>query len=324
MNKFYFLYILILCNFSCTKETSYELNGVLIAKEIEYVDEFYNVQEFYFHDSLNGYIVSEYRKLFITHDGGKTWLLSNEFPRNIRLVNSTDGTVIFVITESTSSVRKEMYRSLNSGQSWSQLSDLQTGCNKLEFFNSTDGWVTDEYDNLLWTTNAGITWTSTNIDNDASLLHFYDINNGFQIDGTNFQVTFDGGLNWVTTATGVSSRDIQFFDSPDVIYLINEGMTNIKRSFDRGITWNTVSEFSGFYGLDFAVNRSGNIGLQTAAKQFKISPDQGNNWSDLKIYTTEFGYVQDYKILDDNTLIMLCKENNNYSITKSLYRVKFY
>jgi photosystem II stability/assembly factor-like uncharacterized protein len=75
-------------------------------------------------------------------------------------------------------------------------------------------------------------------------LKFFDANTGIMIfNGAGMLRTTNGGFNWTTLNNNIYFYDMQKIDST-TLYLVGRGVgavERIQRTFDRGLTWDTVS-----------------------------------------------------------------------------------
>jgi photosystem II stability/assembly factor-like uncharacterized protein len=173
-------------------------------------------------------------------------------------------------------------KSTNGGEAWFELS---TGTNMdairdAFFLNETTGWLLENGDRILFTSNGGETWSgidTTSFFSDAMV--FTDPLNGWVSGWNQIARTSDGGFSW----------SVQFFDPGHTLFLRDiffsdaghgwaAGRDTVVRTIDGGINWikQPVGDMSPF-ALFFIDQQTGWM-VGEAGKIMK-STDGGVTWT---------------------------------------------
>lgn len=256
----------------------------------------YNVSfnDIWFTNELTGYLLAENGQLYKSSDGGESWTLNfnsgQEFMTHVYFVDENVGymigswnyTVIFKTMDagatwtadnsnysrgslsgismnksgtkgcitgngagfgSTSQPGQILYRTDDSGYSWQNQSMLigDDDFREVKFFNNLIGYIIDDYGSVVKTHDGGYTWQQMNNHTDGTFLECHYI-------------------------------------SVDTIFMVTT--TEVRCTFNGGLSWNTVPGFPGwanycfldynhiFYGKDDRIFRSDNAG-QTWTQVYK-------------------------------------------------------
>jgi photosystem II stability/assembly factor-like uncharacterized protein len=214
-----------------------------------------DINEIYFRNDDNGYLVAG-RKMFITHDAGKTWqetriARSGEFGAgkpeflSIRFSDKKHGYVIGSVLRHSGSddvvTDSLLMRTEDGGDTWKRISvPTKTELFHLDFSGNSHGWIVGDGGVILATNDSGITWTKQTSGTSVPLYNvdFRDDNDGYIVgkSGTILRTT-DGGANWekISTEWRETFMRVDFADDKNGWVVGYKG--DILRSNDRGKTW---------------------------------------------------------------------------------------
>jgi photosystem II stability/assembly factor-like uncharacterized protein len=217
----------------------------------------YEIIDIFFKDQLNGW-ASTYSGVFKSTDGGITWEFESNLPGvpffSIQFIDTTNGYV--------AGWNGNIYKTLNGGQSWINISTSSNFRIEQIFFTSVDtGWICGAKINLnldqaiYKTTNGGNTWSvqlyhanqSDGLINSISMMN--ELGFASSSEGQIYK-TVNGGSNW----------DIVYQSDPDLwSYYLNITFLNSQIIFTTGGTVEAM-----------------------ISPRILISLDQGLNWSSLQ------------------------------------------
>jgi len=193
------------------------------------------LNDIYFVDSSNGYIVGSNGVAFKTTDGGNAWdtlnvgtsvILSSVF-----FTSSLNG--IIVGGTPTSSL---ILRTTDGGNSWTTITSTATDFLQGVYFPSPSiGYIVGWGGEILKTTDSGLTWNAqTSVANYGNLsVFFVDDTTGYVVGGTStfagIQKTTDGGQTWYAQTSSVNEGLIGvFFPTKTTGYCVGNGGTILK------------------------------------------------------------------------------------------------
>lgn len=228
-----------------------------------------NINEIYFRDSKNGYLVAG-RKMFVTEDSGKNWREAyisdkNEFGEgvaifnSIRFNNSKQGFIIGAIVNKNDEdfvLNSLVLRTEDGGQNWSRIIvPTKSELIHLDFDGKSKGWIVGYLGVILSTLDSGNSWQMQNSGTETTLFNvdFRDELDGYAVGekGTILR-TENGGNNWtkVKSSATKSLFRVDFSDDKNGWIVGSSGM--ILRSSDRGKTWieqesNTINSLYGLF-----------------------------------------------------------------------------
>lgn len=234
-----------------------------------------NLVSICFHDSLRGWAVSSKNNAVLrTSDGGQTWNLpagtTVSYSWSLRQSGSGNighGFCLHPFNKKTVFVAmgNKVYRSLDAGESWSQVSVITPGSRAHTFFVSqadSNHWIAsmDEASGrVVRSTDYGATWSTVwgpgaltsygmpmmadqNIPNQVYL----NPDNSALLKSTNW------GLNWTQVGTKIfrSPDNITVaWENPNVIYsgdgVTGSGVAELFKTTDAGLNWTLVHTVSG-------------------------------------------------------------------------------
>lgn len=174
---------------------------------------------------------------------------------------------------------------------------------KLYFINSTTGYCLRGFTQLYKTIDGGYNWSQISIPNwGYSRLQFINVNTGYII-GERLSKTINGGNNWVTYDNPIGNMqwgDFIFLDAYTGFALMSTQspfMFRIGKTTTGGQEWTIAySDTTLIFSLSKATN---NILLAGARGKILKSINSGNNWS--VIYTGSYSnYYKSIQMIDSN------------------------
>lgn len=261
-----------------------------------------NLIDIKFFDEFNGWMISTYGDggVFKSTDGGNIWSVYNP------MFNSSFYCMSFISANTGWVCSSEMFKTIDGGQSWTQLSSTggTTLWSYIQFVDEGIGWCS-QYDiitqsnNLLKSIDGGISWStqSTDISTVISSADFLNTNFGCAVGAAGTIITtVNGGDNWLshTTKLELVLNKVDF-PSTDVGYAIGRKGSGTSstyftiKSTDGGDNWEVLDSLSNswFIDLDFASESRGWVAGANFSNStgFIINTENGgNSWS------TQFSY----------------------------------
>ena len=188
----------------------------------------------YAFDSLKVFAGGLAGKMVITTNGGNTW---TQFPNvgagnfnRIKFIDSMNG---FAVSTAGN------FQTIDGGYTWIERSDLhnQYGTWNIDFADAQNGYIVGAKMWLIKTSDSGVSWNKTIINDDFLNVYFKDEQNGF-INGTEkIYKTMDGGSTLtVLESFPYSPRAMSFIDS--LTGFVSTGYpTRIFKTTDEGLSW---------------------------------------------------------------------------------------
>lgn len=229
-----------------------------------------NINEIYFRNSDNGYLVAG-AKMFITRDGGKTWMdiriyRTGEFgggrPEflSIRFSDKNRGYVVGSVLKKSGDeevvVDSLLMRTEDGGDTWRRITvPTKTELYHLDFNNNSHGWIVGDGGVILSTTDEGMTWAKQTSGTPIPLYNvdFRDDDEGYIVgkSGTILR-TENGGATWQIVETNFKDTFMRVDFADDKNGWIVGYSGSILRSNDKGKTWtrqesNTRDRLYGLY-----------------------------------------------------------------------------
>lgn len=235
--------------------------------------------------------------VFISSNNGENWLQTSLSDKEINVLSVKGNTIL-------AGVNDGIYISIDNGGSWSFISlNMEYGevtsfaVSGNNIFAGTRGPVPNAIYGVFISTNNGIDWTHTNINDriislasSDNILYAGMFNSGFNY---GLYHSTNSGANWIQSNLDAIANC--FTISGSNAYLGAEGISNgVYRSTNNGINWMQTG-LSNKYILSLA--SSGNnlfAGTMSSDSGFYISTNNGQNW---KLKNEGFGYYPQIKSL---------------------------
>ncbi len=254
--------------------------GKIWQKQFVYTED--NINEIYFRNDDNGYVVAG-KKLLITSDGGKSWReeviykpgsFKNGTPEflSVRFADKNRGIIVgSVLNKADRVVDSLVMRTEDGGETWERIIvPFKDELYHLDFVNKSRGWIVGDMGLIMITNDGGLNWHVQKSGTTKALYNvdFRDANNGFAVGGGGTILrTENGGEIWEVVKTGFPKTFLRVdFASDKEGWIVGHGGT-ILRSSDKGKSWikqDSKTEKS-LYGLfmtkkyGWAVGESGTI-----------------------------------------------------------------
>ncbi len=206
-----------------------------------------------FYDKLHGLVATEDQGLFITIDGGNTWIQELSVGNLVKVgYNGSSSNLIAL------DIDGPIHFSTDGGNTWSG-SPLYNGTFH-SFAIAQDGTIYVEGDStnsspgsVLVSNDFGNTWSVTSgtfngdswtlaVDScNTTLLYLANEDNEVPDSTSNFYLSTDGGQSWQITDTKAKPYfSGTLSTTADGIFLGTEDGTGVHRSMDRGLTWKAI------------------------------------------------------------------------------------
>ncbi|MBK9334732.1 MAG: hypothetical protein IPM96_20620 [Ignavibacteria bacterium] len=210
-----------------------------------------------FIDHNTGFLTGEYGVIIKTTNSGISWTYLNRFtPNNLKSICFISQDTGFSVSTLSGSEGK-IFRTINGGDKWSLLSDLNIFIYKINFIDKLTGFVTCEGGNIFKTTNAGETWISKIsgcMNANLVSIDFISADTGFAVGSKSLLLkTTNGGDEWRKMNCPINSNYIyvKFFDNENG-YLAG---TTLYKTTNSGISWDNIANLNGlddiiFYNID--------------------------------------------------------------------------
>ncbi len=234
------------------------------------------------------------------------------------------------------------------GETWEvvwESDENGTGVMSLYFFDTMTGFAGTMGGNLMKTTDGGVNWTSTDIDDSENQgeikdINFYDANNGALATSWNgIYITSDGGETWTVASTNyVGAHDLCYGDANNLFAC--GGSQNIYKSTDGGDTWSF--SFQGAngamqwvnLGVDFVDANNGAVTSEEG--DIFITQDGGDTWESSNV-TGQFGLMNGLKMISASNIYVCATpgevfqsidggeswDSETYDFNPSYYKILF-
>lgn len=211
-----------------------------------------NINEIYFRNEKNGYLVAG-RKMFMTTDAGRTWQdlvlyrpgdFINGTPEflSIRFADRRRGIVVgSVLNRAGDVVDSLVLRTEDGGETWRRVVvPSRFELFHLDFVGSSRVWIVGDRGVILFSQDGGATWQKQVSGTERALYNvdFRDEKDGYAVGGRGTILrTENGGARWETVATSFPATflRVDFADDKNGWVVGHNG--TILRSGDRGRTW---------------------------------------------------------------------------------------
>lgn len=244
---------------------------------------------FSFADENNG-VIAGFFGMKYSSDGGMNWIQINPGVQTVTKIKFTGIDTGYLIGKQPGPL-SGLYKSTDKGATWFIIHQNYY-IYDYHFINSSTGYMCEANGNVNVTTNGGLNWSFLiNNSYTPTGICFADQDNGILIDldGRGL-MTSDGGLNWqsIFLAAGYSANI--FYPDAGSVYVLNyipeAEVSIIRKSVNRGLTWNSV--FFGFKGISsmFFVNAS--VGYVAGSSGFISKTTNGGlNWTSQSLTSPE-------------------------------------
>jgi len=237
----------------------------------------------FFLDANTGW-VSENGSIRKTTNGGTNWVstelgLSNNIT-GLNFINASTGFAIAAFN-----TNGEYLKTTNGGVNWELTVAVPgKSFTNIFFANSTTGYISGSYE-IYKTTNTGTSWTLSDSSGYSPYnLVFVNANTGyvtnFVASSTVFKKTTNGGVNWIQAGAPITSANIaamRLFGS-DTIYAF--GSNNFYKSYNGGVNWtNAVYTGTTVQACGFLNQSTGYIGGVFGV--LKQTTDEGLSWTNV-------------------------------------------
>ncbi|HMQ70630.1 MAG TPA: hypothetical protein PKA90_16735, partial [Ignavibacteria bacterium] len=255
--------------------------------------------------------------LYSTNRGTNWTLIQTSAPESFEDIEMTDANTGYAAGGNIN-FGGYCYKTTNGGANWSPTAPLPTPTiksNGLSFVNSNTGWVFGgspfgNTNQISKTTNGGATWFGQPFSptnglpiNDGDMAN---ASTGYCV-GSKIYKTTNGGSNWnaiTTLPSGLNWSIVQTF-SPSTLYL--GGSHRIYKSFDGGLTWDSVfipSTLPSIANMDWVDLNNGTV-VGTAGYTAKTT-DGGMTWSERNTGTSTLTGVS---MANKDTVFAACDRN---------------
>lgn len=212
-----------------------------------------DINEIYFRNESNGYLVAG-RKLFITSDGGNSWLetmiyrasdFRNGIPEflSIRFADKKRGLIVGSVLNRKGDVVLEslVMRTEDGGESWRRVSvPAKAELFHLDFNGNSHAWIVGDDGVIFASTDSGISWSAQSSGTKMALYNvdFRDDNEGYAVGqkGTILR-TANSGTSWQKIATPHNETFMRVDFADDKNGWIAGYGGSILTSTDKGRTW---------------------------------------------------------------------------------------
>jgi photosystem II stability/assembly factor-like uncharacterized protein len=281
-----------------------------------------------FFDSNNGWVITEDSAVYRTTNGGNNWTriqINNiiqpanyVFYRYLYPLNNNE--IWALVIRNAGLIFSHVYRTIDGGNNWSlqfthtdSLSSNAHAFLKINFINSTTGFLYGGFNFIFKTTNAGMNWNKINIlianSYYPEIIDLYPKNESEILAAGGQDGTLDYilkstniGNNWITCYLNsqFDFSKVKFVDI-NTGFLISENDTlGLYKTTNNGVNWRKIFNSSNnwYHLIAFANSSTGCVSTSTNSniKYGKIlrTTNCGDNWtevyntSDLSVYSLMF------------------------------------
>jgi photosystem II stability/assembly factor-like uncharacterized protein len=218
------------------------------------------INDIFFLDSLNGWVVFDNGYIIRTTNGGNNWSVQIDSAGNLYAIQFLDSSTGYALGNGNHGI---IYKTTNGGTNWILIYNFNPAATfrDASFINKDTGWVcsADIFDGGVFrTTNGGINWQHqlNYASENPRVVFFTNKDTGWA--GNAFRKLFkstNGGQDWnLQTMFPASVRDILFFNSSTG--LVSAG--RIYKTINGGVSWDTAND--GGIKISFANDSTGWLG----------------------------------------------------------------
>jgi photosystem II stability/assembly factor-like uncharacterized protein len=244
--------------------------------------------------------------MYKSDNGGETWAFTDpaeDIPGEVLLDHAIDGqSGAYVYVHGASG---RLFGSTDGGDSWNVIADGVCGAFTIDPDDGRTVYCAGP-DSVMMTADAGSNWQQIGVfqglggtDPIAIALSPHDPNTFF-VAALGLYVSSDGGSTWALRNGGIGSTILELAidpEDPAALYLEDYGSGSLQRSYDRGATWELVSDAgeriafgAGDDTLYRCQGRSGTLvsvrkGYPCGEAEFLRSSDAGLTWDTLPLPT---------------------------------------
>ena len=235
----------------------------------------------YTYDSLKVVAGGFAGKVVVTTDGGSNWQQINTMTANVNRIKFFDSLNGFAVTSGFN------YQTTDGGFTWIWRPDLQHTSStwNIDFPDLQNGYISGARMQLLKTTDAGVSWKKTIINDDFINVYFKDEQNGFINSSKFIYTTNDGGYTLDILETfpysEIFSMDAMMF-TDNLTGYIGTTSLSIYKTTNSGLDWyksnitgltDSIGQITKFF---FIIQTTG-WAVSMDGKIFKTI-DSGENW----------------------------------------------
>lgn len=214
-----------------------------------------DINEIYFRNDENGYLVAG-RKMFITHDAGRTWKETRIYRSgafgagspeflSIRFSDKKHGYVVGSVLQRSGGdevvIDSLLMTTEDGGDTWQRITvPTKSELFHLDFSGNSHGWIVGDGGVILASTDEGRTWRKQVSGTSLPLYNvdFRDDNEGYVVGKTGTILrTSNGGITWEKVSTNFNDTlmRVDFADDKNGWIVGYKG--DILRSNDKGKIW---------------------------------------------------------------------------------------
>jgi photosystem II stability/assembly factor-like uncharacterized protein len=254
-----------------------------------------------FQDTQNGWAIMEDQQVWSvreTNDGGLSWTQHGNLPEgfgNYYLIKAYDDTNVLVATNS------RVFRSTDSGETWSEVLLLSDPITGLYFQDATTAWVSGGNGKLYRSDNSGLNWTLINLNvttYGVSDVQFTESGNIYALIGGGYggiRKSENNGSSWSDISTGFLNQAMLVQDDNNIFVSSTNG---IYRSTNGGGSWNNVHSWSLIRNTyRFYQTNASEIVLAGFGGQLYFTSNNGISWTEIN---SGYGYVTGMDVLNSS------------------------
>ncbi|MFN8286554.1 MAG: YCF48-related protein [Chitinophagales bacterium] len=200
----------------------------------------------FFTSPTKGWVVGGKQSILTTDDGGNTWLAIDSGNQ----INYED---VFFVTPDTGYIAGSngvpgiVKRTTNGGASWQTVAAPSKGIYAMHFLSGTRGWAVGSRGLVVYTDDAGASWTEQVAAGSVSTLNLICLQMLSETEGwaggnpSAFKITANGST-WTDKASGTNAgkHDVHFTDSQNGWAVVSSSFGNdqpLRKTTNGGTTW---------------------------------------------------------------------------------------